>query len=256
MEISIVAEPLFHLGGFVVTNSLFWAFLVSVVGFLVIVSFLRPEKFRDVPTGFQNGVEAVFEGLLGFMEGIVGDRKLAVRFFPLVATIFLFVLFSNWSGLLPGAGTVTTTGVHDGHEMLIPLLRSPSADLNMTAAVAIVAMCAVQFFGISALGLRGYGSKFLVAPWKKPYDIGSAVGLLELIGEFAKVLSFSFRLFGNVFAGEVLLLVMLNLMPYVVPLPFLVLEVFVGVVQAGVFSLLTLVFLKMATEAHEHEAVR
>jgi F-type H+-transporting ATPase subunit a len=253
MEISIVAEPLIHLGGFVITNSLLWAFLVSGFGMLAVFLLFRPKRFQEVPSGFQNGAEAVFEGLLSFMENIVGDKELAKRFFPLVATIFLFVLFSNWSGLLPGAGTVTIPGVHNGHEMLLPLLRSPSADLNMTAAVAIVAMCAVQFFGVSALGLRGYGSKFFIAPWKKPYVIGTAVGFLELIGEFAKILSFSFRLFGNVFAGEVLLLVMLNLMPYIVPLPFLMLEVFVGIVQAGVFSLLTLVFLKMATEAHEHE---
>jgi F-type H+-transporting ATPase subunit a len=251
MEISIVAEPLFHLGEFVITNSLLWAFLVSGIGFLTVFFLLQPKKFQEVPSGFQNGVEAVFEGLLSFMESIVGDKELAKKFFPLVATIFLFVLFSNWSGLLPGAGIVGVHGVHNGHEMLIPIIRSPSADLNMTAAIAIVAMCAVQFFGVAALGLRGYGSKFFIAPWKKPYIIGTAVGLLELIGEFAKILSFSFRLFGNIFAGEVLLLVMLYLVPYIVPLPFLMLEVFVGIVQAGVFSLLTLVFLKMATEAHE-----
>lgn len=251
MEISIVAEPLFEIAGFVVTNSLLWAFLVSGAGFLSVFLLLRPGKFKDVPTGFQNAVEAVFEGLLSFMDGIVGDRAQTKRFFPLVATIFLFILFSNWSGLLPGAGTIGVHGTHGGHEMLIPILRSPSADLNMTAAIAIIAMVSVQFFGIAALGLRGYGSKFFIAPWKKPYVIGTAVGLLELVGEFAKILSFSFRLFGNVFAGEVLLLVMLYLMPYVVPLPFLMLEVFVGVVQAGVFALLTVVFLKMATEAHE-----
>lgn len=250
MEISIVAEPLFDIAGFVITNSLLWAFIVSGFFLLIALLLLRPKRFTDVPHGFQNVTEAVFEGLLSFMDGIVGDKKLTERFFPLIATIFLFILFSNWSGLLPGAGTVGVHGTHHGHEMLIPILRSPSADLNMTAAIAIIAMCAVQFFGVSVLGLRGYGTKFFVAPWRKPYIIGSAVGILELIGEFAKILSFSFRLFGNVFAGEVLLLVMLYLMPYMVPLPFLLLEVFVGVVQAGVFSLLTVVFLKMATEAH------
>ena len=251
MEISIIAEPLFHLGEFVITNSLLWAFLVSGIGFIAVFLMLQPKRLQQVPSGFQNAVEAIFEGLLDFMDSIVGDRKQAKQFFPLVATIFLFILFSNWSGLLPGAGTVGIHGIHNGHEMLIPILRSPSADLNMTAAIAIIAMCAVQFFGIAALGLRGYGSKFFIAPWKKPYVIGTTVGILELIGEFAKILSFSFRLFGNIFAGEVLLLVMLYLVPYIVPLPFLMLEVFVGVVQAGVFALLTIVFLKMATEAHE-----
>ena len=124
----------------------------------------------------------------------------------------------------------------------------------MTVALSLVAVISVQVFGILALGIRGYGSKFIVAPWKKPYVIGTVVGLLELIGEFAKILSFSFRLFGNVFAGEVLLTVMLTLVPYPVPVPFLLLETFVGVVQAAVFSLLTIVFLKMAVTSHAEEA--
>ncbi|NTW15815.1 MAG: F0F1 ATP synthase subunit A [Candidatus Moranbacteria bacterium] len=252
MEISIIAEKLFSIGNFTVTNSLFVAVIVAVV--LGITAILRSfGPLREVPRGLQNLVEAVFEGLLDFMEGITHDRALARRFFPLVATIFLFVLFSNWSGLLPGAGTVGLNEEHAGHTILVPFLRGPAADLNMTVALSLVAVLSVQMFGILALGIRGYGSKFIVAPWKKPYVIGTAVGLLELVGEFAKILSFSFRLFGNVFAGEVLLTVMLSLVPYLVPLPFLLLETFVGVVQAAVFSLLTIVFLTMAVTPHHEE---
>ncbi|NTW76111.1 MAG: F0F1 ATP synthase subunit A [Candidatus Moranbacteria bacterium] len=252
MEISIIAEKLFSIAGFSVTNSLLVAVFVAVLLAISTVFLVRNPK--QVPRGAQNVIETVFEGLLSFIESITQDRRQARDFFPLVATIFLFVMFSNWSGLLPGVGTVGIHGEHGGHAMLIPLLRGPAADLNMTVALSLIAVISVQVFGVLALGIRGYASKFLVAPWKKPYVIGTAVGLLELIGEFAKILSFSFRLFGNVFAGEVLLTVMLSLVPYFVPLPFLLLEVFVGVVQAAVFSLLTIVFLKMAVTGHEEGA--
>ncbi|NTW13480.1 MAG: F0F1 ATP synthase subunit A [Candidatus Moranbacteria bacterium] len=251
MEISIIAEPLFSIAGFTVTNSLFLAVVVSILGLSAVFLSVRPKRFTSVPKGAQNVIEAIFEGLLSFMENITQDHKQAIQFFPLVATIFLFVLFSNWSGLLPGAGTIGIHEMHDGKAMFIPIMRSPSADLNMTVALSLISVFSVQFFGILALGLRGYASKFFVAPWKAPYVVGTAVGLLELVGEGAKVLSFSFRLFGNVFAGEVLLTVMLSLVPYLVPLPFLIMELFVGLVQAGIFSLLTIVFLKMATATHE-----
>ncbi|NTV55589.1 MAG: F0F1 ATP synthase subunit A [Candidatus Moranbacteria bacterium] len=252
MEISIIAEKLFSIAGFSVTNSLLVAVFVAVL--LAISTAFLVRNPKQVPRGAQNVIETVFEGLLSFIESITQDRKQARDFFPLVSTIFLFVLFSNWSGLLPGTGTVGLNEEHAGRIIMVPFLRGPAADLNMTVALSLISVFSVQIFGILALGIRGYASKFLVAPWKKPYVIGTVVGLLELIGEFAKILSFSFRLFGNVFAGEVLLTVMLSLVPYFVPLPFLLLEVFVGVVQAAVFSLLTIVFLKMAVTGHEEGA--
>jgi F-type H+-transporting ATPase subunit a len=109
-----------------------------------------------------------------------------------------------------------------------------------------MAVLTIQVSGIAALGIVKYAKKFFVSPLRKPYGLGTIMGLLELVSEFAKLLSFSFRLFGNVFAGEILLVVMLHLVPYFVPLPFLFLEVFVGFIQAAVFAMLTLVFLKMA----------
>ncbi len=246
MEISIAAEKLFGFGAFPITNSFLLA--VSLGALLSGASFLFLRKLEDIPRGVQNAVESVFEALLGLVESVTQDKAQARKFFPLVATIFLFVLFSNWIGLLPGGGTV---GVYGRHETIIPFLRSPSADLNMTLALSLISVFSIQLAGITVLGLRGYASKFFVAPWVKPYGIGTAVGALELVGEFAKILSFSFRLFGNVFAGEVLLTVMLHLVPYAVPLPFLFLEAFVGLIQALVFAMLTLVFLKMATVGHE-----
>lgn len=252
MEISIAAEKLFSLGSFPITNSFMLA--LGTGALLSGASFFFLRKLEDVPRGFQNLIESVFEAILSLIESVTQDRRQAREFFPLIATIFLFVILANWSGLLPGAGTVGLPHGEGTHATVIPFLRSPSADLNMTLALSLIAVFSVQLVGITALGLRGYASKFFVAPWKKPYGIGTAVGLLELIGEFAKILSFSFRLFGNVFAGEVLLTVMLHLVPYAVPLPFLFLEVFVGFIQALVFAMLTLVFLKMATVGHgNHE---
>ena len=139
--------------------------------------------------------------------------------------------------------------MHHGENVLVTFFRSPSADLNTTLALALIAVVASQVMGMRALGVGHYLGKFFVSPLKKPYGIGTFVGLLELISEFAKIVSFSFRLFGNVFAGEVLLLVMLSLASIAVPVPFLMLEVFVGFIQALVFAMLTLVFFKMATDA-------
>lgn len=248
MEISIAAEKLFGFGAFPITNSFLLA--ISLSAFLSGAAFVFLRKLEEIPRGVQNVIEAVFEALLSLVESVTQDKMQARKFFPLVATIFLFVLFSNWLGLLPGGGTVGVHALHDGQATVIPFLRSPSADLNLTLTLSLISVFMIQFTGIVALGFRGYASKFFVAPWKKPYGIGTAVGILELIGEFAKILSFSFRLFGNVFAGEVLLTVMLHLVPYVIPLPFLLLEVFVGLIQAVVFAMLTLVFLKMATVEH------
>lgn len=251
MEISIAAEKLFSIGSFPVTNSFILA--LSTGAFLSGASFFFFRKFDDVPRRFQNVVESVFESALSLIESVMQDRTQTARFFPLIATIFLFVLVSNWLGLLPGLGTIGILASHDGQATIVPFLRSGSADLNTTLALSLIVVITIQAVGIMALGLRGYAKKFFISPMRKPYVIGTFVGLLELLGEATKILSFSFRLFGNIFAGEVLLTVMLHLVPYFLPLPFLLFEVFVGFIQAFVFAMLTLVFLKMAMlPAEEH----
>jgi F-type H+-transporting ATPase subunit a len=250
MEISIVAEQLFSLGFFPVTNALLIGIIVS--GLLMFFITRVTKHLLLVPRGLQNVIEIIFEALLNLVESVTQDKKQARQFFPLIATIFLFVLLSNWAGLLPGLGTVGVWGEHNGHHTIIPFLRSTSADLNFTLALSLITVMAVQFAGITALGIVKYGKKFLISPFHKPYGIGTLVGVLELVSEIGKVISFTFRLFGNVFAGEVLLTVMLHLVPYFLPLPFLFLEVFVGFIQAVVFAMLTLVFLKMATLEPEH----
>ena len=160
-----------------------------------------------VPGSVQNIVEMIIDGALGLMDSVLGDRRKSEKYLPIVLTVFLFVLCSNWLGLLPGVDrSWCDTG--DG---TVPLLRSPAADLNFTLALALIAVTFANALGVAAVGLQGHVSKrFLTS--QNP--IAFFVGILELISEFAKIISFSFRLFGNVFAGEVLLTIMAFLLPY------------------------------------------
>lgn len=245
MHISIKAEELFHIFGFPITNSLLvtWAVIVA----LVFVSYFVTRRLTRIPGKAQNIVETFFELLLGLFDGVTGDRELTKKIFPLVATIFISVLAVNWSGLLPGVGTIGINEVaHEGTK-LVPFLRAPSADLNFTLGLSLISVIMIQVWGIGALGIGKYSKKFI--SFKNPLTF--FIGILELISEFSKVISFSFRLFGNIFAGEVLLTVILSLTYYIVPVPFLMLELFVGLIQALVFSLLTAVFVTLARqEAH------
>lgn len=248
MHISLAAEQLFSIGSFPVTNTLILSVATTV--FLSVIALLISWRLRHVPGGLQNFFEWVFEHIADFMTTITGSRKDTFRFFPMIVTIFLVVLLANLVELVPGLGTIGLVEVTHGSEVLIPFLRSASADLNFTLAIAVSAVVGIQVLGIASLGFFQHWKKFFFPPWEKPYFIGTFVGVLELAAEIAKIISFSFRLFGNIFAGEVLLTVTLFLVPFLVPLPFLFLEVFVGLIQAVVFSMLTLVFLKVATAHH------
>lgn len=251
MEISLTPETITNIAGFPITNSLLVTLIVSIL--IIFGSFFLQKKLTKIPKGFQNIIEFVLEALLGLVDSVTGNKAQTKKFFPFVATIFIFVIISNWIGLIPAlipGGTIGVYQTHHGEEVLVPFIRSDSADLNMTLALALIAVMTAQFMGVATLGIRKYAGKFFISPFKKPYFIGTFVGALEIISEFAKIVSFSFRLFGNIFAGEVLLTVMLMLVPYVLPLPFIFLEIFVGFIQALVFAMLTLVFMKMATEAH------
>lgn len=246
MHISLRAEEIFHIGSFPITNAVFLAFFAVVI--LVILALLLRRKLSLVPGMLQNVAELVIEGALGLMDSVLGSRERSERYLPIVMTVFLFVLCSNWLGLLPGVGSLM---IHVGEES-VPLFRSPGSDLNFTLALALLAVTFVNVLGVAAIGLKSRLSVFF--NFKGPIDF--FVGILELISEFAKIISFSFRLFGNVFAGEVLLTIMAFLVPYGVPLPFMFLEIFVGFIQAFIFGMLTLVFVAMATTSHggeEHE---
>ncbi len=247
LHISIAAEPVFHIGDFAVTNSLLTTFVVMLLLFLIAASVsLAPvttvggKKIKKVPAL----VEMFVGGFYNFLSPILGKRIESL--FPLLMTFFLFIIIGNWIGLLPGVGPIGFTEHTEHGELFVPLFRGPNADLSTTLALALVSVIATQFLSIKALGAAGYISKFI--NFKNP--INFFVGILELVGEIAKVLSFSFRLFGNIFAGEVLLIVISFLVPIIMPIPFLGLEIFVGFIQALVFTMLTSVFIVVATEHH------
>lgn len=248
MEISLAAEKIGSILGFPITNSLLMTWIVVIL--LAVLAFFAGRNPKIVPQGVQNFFEVIVEFLLNLTDEIIDNKKISRRFFPLVATFFIFIVTANWMGLIPGVGTIGFHEVKEGHEILVPLLRGGNADLNTTLALAIVSVFAVQVFGIATIGVIRYGKKFF--NFKGPIEF--FVGILELISEVVKMVSFSFRLFGNIFAGEVLLTVIAFLVPWIAPLPFFALELFVGVVQALIFTMLTLVFIKMAITDHEdHE---
>ncbi|MEK7217835.1 MAG: F0F1 ATP synthase subunit A [Patescibacteria group bacterium] len=251
---TLASETIAHIGSFEVRNTLIMAWLAMAV-LLVVAVCTRMTRYKEVPGRFQSFMEMIVEGFFNFWDSVVGDRRQTRLFFPLVTTIFIFLVTANWMGIFPGVGSITIPEEIHGELINVPIFRSMNADVNMTLAVALISVVMTQVFGIAMLGILPYAGKFFVPPWKDP--IGAFIGILELLAEIAKIISFSFRLFGNIFAGEVLLVVISFLMPYVAPIPFLGLEIFVGFIQALVFSMLTLVFLKMAVTAHGgHEELR
>ncbi len=246
MHVSIAAETLFYIGPFPVTNSILVTW-ITIVLFVVAIVLIRTKK-NIVPTGLQNVFEYVLEMFYNMVRDVFESEKKAQRFFPLIVTIFLFVLIINWLGLLPGVGSIGFFRPEGEHTAFVPLFRGASADLNTTIALALVSVGFTQIFSIRELGIWGFLKRFI----KLKSPIMFFVGILELIAEVAKIISFSFRLFGNIFAGEVLLAVMFFLIPFIVPLPFLFLEIFVGLIQAIIFALLTLFFIKIAVTEEEH----
>ena len=241
-EISLKAQQLFSIGSFNLTNGLFLSVFASLV--LIIFAVIFRGKIKLIPGKVQAVVEMGIEGLLGLMESVLGTRDAAEKYLPLVATIFIFILVSNWFGILPGVGSL----IFKNGNTEVPVFRSPAADLNFTLALAVIAVFMTNFFGIAILGFFSHVKKFI--NFSSP--INFFVGILELLSEVSRIISFSFRLFGNVFAGEVLLIIIFFLLPYVAPVPFMFMEIFVGAIQAFIFAMLTLVFLASHTAKTEH----
>ena len=262
VSIPLAAEPIFQIGEFTITNSMLNAYIAVL--FFVVVAIIASTQKSPLPRGIHNIFEALIEFALTEIEKVTSDKKSARKFLPLIATIFFFVLVSNWMGLLPGTGSIGIWGyIHDELE-LIPLFRPSTSDLNMTLAIAIVAIVSTHLAGLKTNGFLNHFSKFInirgifSSIKRGPMAIITAVveffiGLIEIIGEFAKTLSLSLRLFGNIFAGEVLMTVMLSLLSYVVPVPFIFLELLVGIIQATVFAMLTLAFMVVSTMEHGHD---
>lgn len=251
MHISLKPEIIGYFLGLPISNSLILSLIATLL--LIGLAIFAVKSMKMTPGKIQNAAESLIETLLDFMAGALGSKKQAMQFFPLVASFFLIILFNNWLGVMPGVGSVMIEESHavasEVNAERFPLFRAANSDLNTTLALALVSVLAIQWYGVKKFGFFGHFSKFFVFT-KGPLHL--FVGLLELVGELAKVLSFSFRLFGNVFAGEVLLVTIMTLAPIIAPLPFFLLEFFVGFIQALVFSMLTLVFLKIATEKAEH----
>jgi len=244
LHIVLAPEVVGHIGSFPVTNTLVtaWVVMAALIAFAV----LATRRLALVPSGKgQVFIETLVGGVLSYMEETLGDRRLALRFFPLITTIFLFVLFANWLGLFPGVGSI---GIHHGEHELVPLFHPVSTDLNVTLALAIIAFLAIEFAGIAVLGFLKYGGKFV----NLSSPLNFFIGIIELFSELARLISFSFRLFGNMFAGKVLILVAIAFVPVILPVPLMLFEAFVGFIQAAIFALLTLFFIKIAVAEAEH----
>ncbi len=258
------APTVFHIGGFPITNSMLVTWIVAVV--VIVFAQVAMRNVKEVPDGAQNFWELLVETLYNFLEDIIG-ADLAKKTFWFFATIFIFILFTNWFGLIPGVGTIL---VHTDDGMQ-PLLRGGNADLNMTFAMSAIFMVlwliwALQFNGIWGFALHIFGPKGESTGFIKymMIVIFFLVGFLELISIAFRPISLSFRLYGNVFAGENLLEAMSKVVQQpawakavfsaLLPVPFYFLELLVGLVQAFVFMLLTTVFTALICSHEEgHE---
>lgn len=252
----LAAETIFHIGGLPVTNTYINSTIVLVL-FAILGLFVR-NKSAGIPGKLQNFIESLFELCLRYVDQVTHDRRKSVKFFPLVGSLFFFILISNWFGVLPGVGSIGRYVVEHGQRAFIPLLRPANTDLNTTLAMAVLGVVLSHIFGVLAIGFWKYANKFIKLGdiWKSFRAGGISifvafvefgVGLIEIFSEVAKVVSLSLRLFGNVFAGEVLLTVLASLAAFVVPLPFIALELLVGFIQSIVFAMLVLVYLAVAT---------
>lgn len=248
LHIALAAEPLFYVWGVPITNALITGWVVMLS--LVVLAALVGGRLRLIPGKVQNLFEMLFDLVLEYMEDTLGSRDLALRFFPLIMTIFLFIFASNLFEFLPFSNSL---GFTRGDEF-VHLFRPASTDLNTTLALAIISYLVVEITGVVVLGFLRYGSKFVNV---RGGVLGFLIGLIEFVSNLARLISFSFRLFGNIFAGGVLIALAVGFLPLVVPVPFMLFETFVALVQAAIFALLTLAFIKIAiTEPHDaaHDA--
>lgn len=286
IHIALKAEEVFNLWGLPVTNTMLMSWLAMLT--LIVLAYFVSRNIVKIPGRLQTFFETLFSFLLDYMEEVLESRKLAIRFFPLLVTFFMFILIGNWYGLMPGIGSITIDhrphanavsapvseperatpgdplftqsaeeeqpGEHaaaqeeTAHETgPVSLFHPVSTDLNFTLAMALIAFISIEVAGVLYIGLLPYLGKF----FNFKSAIGFGVGIIELISEFARLISFSFRLFGNMFAGKTLILVAMFFIPYLVPVPLMLYEVFVGFIQASIFTLLTLFFIKLAvSESH------
>ena len=236
IHVALSAEKLGEWLGLPITNTLLTSWIVILL--LVVLAFVVGSRLRMVPGRLQTLLEWLFGFMYDYVAETLGSRALARRFFPLILTLFLFIFTSNMLEFTPGIGSVGFFGEHG----FAPLLRSVNTDLNVTLALAIISFVVIEVTGVAVLGFFKYASKFI----NTHSVIGFVVGIIELFSEVARLISFSFRLFGNIIAGEILILVATHFIPYIGPVPLMLFEVFVGFIQAAIFAILTLFFIKIA----------
>lgn len=257
-------EALFHIGFFPITNTMITAWISIIL--IILLSYFAFRKMKLVPSGLQAVMEYVFGSLLNFCTSVAGEKN-GRRFFPVVASIFIFIIINAWVSLLPFYGDALYAIEADGGH--VPLLRGANTDINLTLALAVFAFVSIEYFGLKDLGVTHYLGKFVrIGQLRKGFRllfsgklktafgalffgvIDFAVGILETFSEFIRIISFSFRLFGNMLAGEILLLITAFLIPMAFAIPFYGLEVLFSFVQALIFAGLTLVFMTLAVAIH------
>lgn len=236
--VTLSANPLFHIGSVPITNTVMDTLVVDII--LIGVSLIIYKNVSLIPGFFQSLVEMLIETFYSMTQSVALDR--AKKIFPYVMSFFLFITLANWTGLTP---LITGFGLIE-HGELIPFVRSASTDLNFTLALAIISLVAAHSMSIRKLGFKEYISRFISL-----HPLFLFIGLLELVLEFAKIISFSFRLYGNVYVGKVLLHSVSALSLFIIPIPVMLYEMFIGLVQAAIFAMLTMAFMAILTTSHK-----
>jgi F-type H+-transporting ATPase subunit a len=239
MHVSLAPQALFSLGSVTVTNTILTTVISSVLLIAALIWAAHKVTLRPAG-GFAGAYEAICSAVLDQAEQTFGSSELALRYFPLLATFFIFILLGNTLGLLPGFDTLELHGV--------PLFRSVTTDLNTTVALAIISVVLTQVYAIRTLGVVGNLHRYF-----STNPMMNMLGVLEIFLELTRLISFSFRLFGNIFAGEVMLIIVSSLVPVLGPSPFWGFELFVGFIQAFVFTMLTMVFISLAIHPVGHD---
>lgn len=234
-------ETIFHLFGFNITNTIISTLIVDLI--LLFLIYTINKKLSKFPKGIQNLLEMVIEYFYSLCEQISGNRAKSI--FPWFASFFIFIFTANIIGLLPGFGTIGIFETNGNIKSFIPILRTATSDFNTTFALAVISLVATHALSIKYIGLKDYLKRFFSLN-----PIFLFVGILELVGEFTKLFSLSFRLFGNIFAGEIVLSTISSLFAFLAPIPFLLLETVVALVQALVFAMLTMAFMSILTVPH------
>lgn len=238
---SLQPELIFDVAGFPVTNTIIATLAVDLI--LLFFLYRAAKSIRVAPNGIQSFIEPVITYMYDLTEQISGLR--AVKIFPWFATFFIVILATNLFGLLPGITAVGIFEENHGEHTLVPFFRAATTDFNMTLALGTVSVVSTHILTINTLGIIGYLKKFISLN-----PINLFIGLLEFVLEFVKIVSLSFRLFGNIFAGEVVLVAVSGIFAFLAPLPFIMLETIVALVQALVFAMLTMVFMAVLSTPH------